>query len=171
MGPSFCPLPLVDKNGRHGYGERSSFHRTRDQTMRTGLLLALTACTLSGCSTLTTIEEGDYQRMQVEGVLVEEKSPTMAACLGILPGGGSFYTGNYALGALGLITWPVSVIWDPIAGYNQARVINYRASQASIGRMKQRQMRELDHALESGAVTQAQYIQEKRAIESRYGYD
>jgi hypothetical protein len=134
-----------------------------------GLFLCLLS--LAGCSSLTAIQQSEYQTMQAQGVLVEEKNPTVAACLGVLPGFGSFYTGNYVLGAVDLFTWPLSICWDPIASYNQARVINYQASQASIQRMKKRDLRELDHALEMGAVTQAQYIQEKRSIESKYGFD
>jgi hypothetical protein len=125
----------------------------------------------TGCSSLTAIQQAEYQTMQTQGILVEEKNPTLAACLGVLPGFGSFYTGNYVLGAIDFFTWPLSVCWDPIASYNQARVLNYQASQASIARMKKRELRELDVALEAGRVTQAQYIQEKRSIESKFGFD
>ncbi len=140
--------------------------------MRTWQIIALLFISpLAGCSSLNTIQQAEYQMMQTEGLLVEEKNPTLAACLGILPGGGSFYTGNYVLGAVDLVTWPLSVCWDPIAGYNQARVLNYQASRSSIDRMKNRQLRELTDARDDGRVTQAQYIQEKRNIESKYGFD
>lgn len=110
-------------------------------------------------------------QMKAEGVLVEEKNPTLAACLGLLPGCGSFYTGNYLLGAVDFITWPVSILWDPIAGFNQARVLNYQSSQACIQRIKKRELGELEAARESGRVTQVEYNQSKRAIESKYGFE
>ncbi|MBL8824241.1 MAG: hypothetical protein JNJ77_16770 [Planctomycetia bacterium] len=126
---------------------------------------------LSGCSSLNTIQESEYQQMRADGVLVEEKNPTLAACLGVLPGCGSFYTGNYVLGAVDLFTWPVSILWDPIAGYNEARVINYRASLACQQRIKKRELNELEIARDEGRVTQVEYNQSKRAIESKYGFE
>ncbi len=135
------------------------------------LLLVITLMSLPGCSSLNTIQESDYMQMKAEGVLVEEKNPTLAACLGLLPGCGSFYTGNYLLGAVDFITWPVSILWDPIAGYNQARVLNYQSSQACIQRIKKRELGELEAARESGRVTQVEYNQSKRAIESKYGFE
>ena len=139
--------------------------------MRWFSLFLLSVCMLPGCSSLNTIQESDYQKMKAEGVLVEEKNPTLAACLGFLPGCGSFYTGNYVLGAVDLVTWPVSVLWDPIAGYNQARVMNYQSSQACIQRIKKRELGELEAARDTGRVTQVEYNQSKRSIESKYGFE
>jgi hypothetical protein len=133
------------------------------------LIVFLIAAT--GCSSLNTIQESDYMKMQADGVLVEEKNPTLAACLGFLPGCGSFYTGNYVLGAVDLITWPVSILWDPIAGYNQARVMNYTSSQACQQRIKKRELSELEAARDNGKVTQVEYNQTKRSIESKYGFE
>ncbi|MFN7950126.1 MAG: hypothetical protein U0610_00220 [bacterium] len=44
---------------------------------------------------------------------VRTKSTGTAFALGFLPGGGSFYVGNYGLGVLDLLLWPFSVLWDP----------------------------------------------------------
>jgi hypothetical protein len=45
------------------------------------------------------------------------KNPATAIVLGLLPGGGSFYTGEIGLGIADLILWPFSPIWDmPLAG-------------------------------------------------------
>lgn len=141
------------------------------ESMRIYPEILLFLLVLSGCSSLNTIQESDYLKMKAEGVLVEEKNPTLAACLGFLPGCGSFYTGNYVLGAVDLVTWPVSILWDPIAGYNQARVLNYQSSQACIQRLKKREFSELDAARDEGRVTQVEYNQSKRAIESKYGFE
>lgn len=126
---------------------------------------------LPGCTSLNTIQESDYRKMQAEGVLVEEKNPALAACLGILPGCGSFYTGNYVLGAVDVVTWPVSILWDPIAAYNEARVLNFRSTQTTVERVKKREMNELEAARDTGRVTQVEYNQTKRAIETKYGFE
>lgn len=139
--------------------------------MRPALIGVLLCLVAGGCSSLNTIQESDYMKMQAEGVLVEEKNPTLAACLGFLPGCGSFYTGNYVLGAVDFFTWPVSILWDPIAGYNQARVMNYNSSQACTQRIKKRELGELEAARDNGRVTQVEYNQTKRAIESKYGFE
>src|SRR5262245_8762 len=127
--------------------------------------------TLGGCNSLTTIQEQEYRAMRSEGLLVEEKNPTLAACLGVLPGCGSFYTGHYALGALDVITWPVSVLWDPIASYNHACLTNYQASRAAIGKQKKKELSALEEARDLGRITQVEFNQSKRAIESKYGFD
>jgi hypothetical protein len=140
--------------------------------MRAHRLVALIVLgSLAGCNSLNTIQEQEYRAMKAEGLLVEEKNATLAACLGVLPGCGSFYTGQYALGALDVITWPLSVLWDPIAGYNQACVTNYQASRASIAKMKQRELASLEEARDVGRITQVEYNQSKRTIESKYGFD
>ncbi|MFT3880513.1 MAG: hypothetical protein QM703_12725 [Gemmatales bacterium] len=139
--------------------------------MRWFSFLLLSIGMLPGCSSLNTIQESDYMKMQADGVLVEEKNPTLAACLGFLPGCGSFYTGNYVLGAVDLVTWPVSILWDPIAGYNQARVLNFQSSQACQQRIKKRELGELEAARDNGKVTQVEYNQTKRSIESKYGFE
>jgi hypothetical protein len=120
---------------------------------------------------MTCIEQCEYHKMQSEGVLVEEKNPTLAACLGILPGCGSFYTGNYVLGAVDVVTWPVSMLWDPIAGYNEARMINYRASQVNKSKLKQRAIHDLEAQRDSGAITQVEFNQSKRSVETKYGIE
>lgn len=135
------------------------------------LFLVLVASPLIGCTTLTTIQECDYQKMKTEGVLVEEKNPALAAALGVLPGCGSFYTGNYVLGAVDVITWPLSILWDPIAGYNEARVRNYRATQYAIERDKKRELTQLEAARDDGRITQVEFNQNKRALESRHSFD
>jgi hypothetical protein len=133
-----------------------------------GLLILATFC---GCNSLTTIQEQEYRAMRAEGLLVEEKNPTLAACLGVLPGCGSFYTGQYALGALDVITWPVSILWDPIASYNHACATNYHASRAAISKQKKREMSALEESRDVGRITQVEFNQSKRAIESKYGFD
>ena len=59
---------------------------------------------------------------------VREKSPAAGAGLGLLFGGGSFYTRQYELGVLDALTWPLSILWDPFIGYLGAKRINGQAT-------------------------------------------
>ena len=68
------------------------------------------------------------ENLEASGQAVKEKSPGVGVALGFLPGGGSFYTRRYGLGALNLLTWPLSILWDPINGYNGSQTINYYAT-------------------------------------------
>ena len=55
---------------------------------------------------------------------IKKKNPTTAIALGLLPGGGSFYTGEIGLGVADVLLWPFSPIWDmPLAG-KKAKEIN-----------------------------------------------
>ncbi len=56
---------------------------------------------------------------------IEVKSPATAAVLGLLPGGGSFYTGAMGLGVADAILWMFgSTIWDSPLAWNRAKKIN-----------------------------------------------
>lgn len=55
---------------------------------------------------------------------IDSKSPAAAALWGLLPGGGSFYTGQTALGIIDFLTWPFSPFWDMPLGYKKAKQIN-----------------------------------------------
>jgi len=56
---------------------------------------------------------------------IEEKSPATAAILGLLPGGGSFYTGAMGLGVADVVLWPFgSTLWDSPLAWNRAKKIN-----------------------------------------------
>lgn len=51
------------------------------------------------------------------------KDPAKAAVLGLLPGGGSFYTRDVGLGITDLLLWPFSPIWDmPLANKRATRL-------------------------------------------------
>jgi len=55
---------------------------------------------------------------------IEIKNPTTATLMGLLPGGGSFYNGQMALGIVDLLFWPFSPIWDMPIANKQAQKIN-----------------------------------------------
>lgn len=59
---------------------------------------------------------------------VKKKNPALAAALGLVFGGGSFYTRQYELGLLDALTWPLSILWDPFIGHLGAKRINDEAT-------------------------------------------
>lgn len=71
------------------------------------------------------IQAKKYRQALVKGCEpVVVKDPATAAALGLLPGGGSFYTGHFALGVVDLLTWPFSCIWDMPLAYKRAEKKN-----------------------------------------------
>lgn len=106
-----------------------------------------------------------------KGYTIEEKNLAAAAGLGLLPGFGSFYVREYGLGIVNLLLWPVSVLWDPVSGYDGAQVINYSATRESIHRKMKKEIKALDEALMQEQITRDQYLLKKKAIEEEYVYD
>jgi hypothetical protein len=104
-------------------------------------------------------------------MIVEEKDPKLAAALGILPGGGSFYTGEIGLGIVNLAAWPYSILWDPISGADAARKINFYATLAALEARREKEIKQLDRQLEDGQMDQAIYLKRKREIEDKYSVD
>ena len=132
-----------------------------------GLLVVLfLSC---GCAAgISTMQEQELNAYESKGLLVEEKSPAAAAGLGILPGGGSFYTRNYGLGVVNLLFWPVSILWDPISGYNGAQNINYYATKTYVKKSQKKEMQAIDRQMEEGTIDRDQYLKKKKEIEDKY---
>ena len=64
----------------------------------------------TGCAKdLTANQHREYAVFKAEATLVEVKSPTTAALLGILPGCGSFYVREPGYGIVNLLLWPISI--------------------------------------------------------------
>lgn len=124
---------------------------------------------ISGCATpLNSMQTTEYNAWKAKGVLVEEKSEGTATVLGILPGGGSFYTGNTGLGIVNLLCWPLSILWDPISGSDGAKTINYNATKSSQDKKMGAEIRDLDDKLTTGAIKTEEYVRQKHNIEQRY---
>lgn len=127
---------------------------------------------IGGCASgLNSIQEREYRAMELEGVLVEEKKVTTAAALGILPGGGSFYVREPALGVVNLLFWPLSILWDPISGYEGAKAINYDITKYKLKKDMQAEIDSLNKKLEKDEITSADYVLEKDKIERKYNYE
>ena len=135
-----------------------------------GLIFAFFCAVSTGCASLNSMQRSEYQQMKVSGVAVEEKNPKTAMALGLLPGGGSFYTRQWGLGVADLLLWPYSILWDPFAGQGGAEVINYDMSRAHAKLLKTREMTEIDNQLEQNMLTQAEYNVRRRSIESQFDF-
>ncbi|WP_285349189.1 hypothetical protein [Pseudomonas sp. ME-P-057] len=128
-------------------------------------LLALTAGCASG---LNSVQESELAAYRANHLDIQEKSPGLAAGLGLLPGGGSFYGRAYGWGVVNLLLWPVSILWDPVSGYDAAESINYQASKAHVASLKRRDMDRLDSKLSSNEIDLKAYTLEKRKVEDMY---
>jgi len=128
------------------------------------------ACSLvTGCASgLNSMQTQEYRTWESKGLLVKEKDPGTASALGILPGGGSFYTGNTGLGIVNLLMWPLSICWDPISGSNGAKSDNYYATKAVVERKQAAEISELDDQLRMKKIDNEEYVLSKKKIEAKY---
>lgn len=71
------------------------------------IAVAFSVFFLCGCAaSLSSQQKQQLAAYESSGQLVKEKNPTTGVILGFLPGGGSFYTRRYGIGALNLISRP-----------------------------------------------------------------
>jgi len=133
--------------------------------------VAVLAVALSGCAKgLTPSQTREYRSMEANGIETQEKNPTTGALLGLLPGGGSFYAREPGLGVLNLLLWPLSILWDPISGYDGSMAINYQMSVADIRRNKLADQRRVQRDLEEGRIDNATATRLLRDIDDKYYY-
>lgn len=131
----------------------------------------LTILILTGCAKgLNSVEKREYAAFEHDGVLIEEKNPTVGAVLGILPGFGSFYVGEPGYGIVNLLFWPVSILWDPVSGYDGSMSINYDITKYQLNKEKEKKLTILADKLTTNQIDSKQYIIEKTAIEQQYNY-
>ena len=136
-----------------------------------GLLIVMASMFSTGCASLNTVQRSEYQAMKLAGVAVQEKDPVLGTVLGVLPGGGSFYTHQWGLGVADLLLWPTSILWDPFAGHSGAEVINYDITKAHLKQTKSRELSELENQLEDNRITQAEFNGRRRTLESQFEFD
>ncbi len=129
----------------------------------------LSASLFSGCaSKISGGQEKELASYKAKGLYVEEKSIGGAAALGILPGGGSFYTRHYDLGIANLCLWPISILWDPVSGVWGAESINYYATKEKVEKDKSTKITNLERELEDGKIDSSTFIKQKRQVEDFY---
>lgn len=125
----------------------------------------------TGCT--THLADGQKQELAVyesKGLVVKEKSPGLAAALGVLPGAGYFYTGHPVLGVTTIPLWVISLgpLWMPFDAAAAAQTRNFYATRTQVERDKAKALRELDHRLEDKQLTYEQHLREQRTIEAKY---
>ena len=129
----------------------------------------LSASLFSGCaSKISGGQEKELASYKAKGLYVEEKSIGGAAALGILPGGGSFYTRHYGLGIANLCLWPISILWDPVSGVWGAESINSYATKEKVEKDKSTKITNLERELEDGKIDSSTFIKQKRQVEDFY---
>ena len=138
------------------------------RNLAAAMLIALT----TGCATgLNSAQQSELAGYKANSLAVQEKSPGLGAALGILPGGGSFYGRSYGFGVVNLLLWPVSILWDPVSGYDAAESINYQATKAHVFSLRKRAMDDLDSKLATDEIDMKRYTLEKRRVDEKYSYD
>lgn len=124
---------------------------------------------VNGCATpINSAQKQELRDYEAEGIAVEEKNPGAAAALGILPGGGSFYTRNYGIGVVNLLFWPASILWDPVSGYQGAQSINYYASKHNAETIREEKLGELEDDYELEEISRTEYVRKRREIRNKY---
>lgn len=141
--------------------------------MKIRLILAFAlVASLAGCATpLNMGQKQELRGYQAKGLVVEEKNPGAAAALGLLPGFGSFYTGNIGPGVVNFLFWPLSILWDPVSGYDGALSINYYATKHAVEKKQKKELSMIEDDLIAERLSKEAYIAKKREIESKYSYD
>jgi len=134
---------------------------------RAPIIAVVLSCSLvTGCASgLNSVQSSEYKTWESKGLLVKDKDPGTAAALGILPGGGSFYTGNIGLGVVNLLLWPASILWDPVSGSNGAKSDNYFATKSVVAKKQAAEISELDDKLRLKQINTAEYVKLKRDTE------
>lgn len=133
------------------------------------LTVILAASLIAACaSPLTAPQKVEYQSFEEKGLLIEEKNPSLGAGLGFLPGFGSFYGEEYGYGVVNLLLWPISIVWDPISGYNASIKINYEVTRASVEKMMHGEQSQLDERFALGEIDKVEYIRAKNEIKKKY---
>lgn len=133
--------------------------------------MALVAA-ISGCATpLHTGQKQELRNYEQKGIAIEEKNASAAIALGFLPGMGSFYTGHPVPGVVNFLFWPLSILWDPVSGYNGAQVRNYYATKHVVDKNRKKELAALEDEFLADRITKEGFYLKKREIENKYAYD
>ena len=117
------------------------------------------------------MQKREYEAYRHDRVLIEDKAPAAGAALGLLPGGGSFYAREPVFGVVNLLTWPLSVLWDPVSGYKGALAVNYDVTKYHLKKEKEKEISALDGKLAVGELSATDYAFEVRKVDDKYSYD
>ncbi|MYL27565.1 MULTISPECIES: hypothetical protein [Halomonadaceae] len=132
-------------------------------------VVALAGSIAAGCaSPLTSSQSRQLAEYEARGLVVQEKSTGGATAAGLLPGGGSWYTGHYGPAVANTLLWPASILWDPVSGYNGARTANYFATVAHVEDLRNEKLDELDEQRMADEISEDEYMMKRRRIREKY---
>jgi hypothetical protein len=134
------------------------------------LVAAVALAGLAACTTLNQQQKAEYDLMKQDGVLVEEKNPVTGAWLGILPGFGAFYAREPLVGVVDLLLWPLSVLWDPVVGYESSKKVNYTLTTNTLARDKEKALADLQAQRDRQEIDAATFASRQAEIERKYTY-
>lgn len=134
--------------------------------------VAALVITLTGCASgLNSIQKREYESFKQNNVLIEEKNLSNGIVLGLLPGGGSFYAREPGFGVVNLLCWPLSILWDPVSGYEGSMAINYHVTKHKLSQDEKKELSALEDKLLAGEIDSKQYLSAKRAVARKYDYE
>lgn len=126
---------------------------------------------ITGCASgLNSMQKREYEAFKQNDVLIQEKNPSNGIALGLLPGGGSFYVREPGYGIVNLLFWPLSILWDPISGYEGSMAINYDITKHKLKQDEKKEIGELDDKLTTDEIDNKEYVLMKRKIQDKYDY-
>lgn len=130
------------------------------------LIFCLSACT----TPLSELKKQELKAYEEKGLKVTEKSESLGRTLGFLPGGGSFYHGKIAMGAVSVLIFPtlLYLIYEPHNGYEDALKRNYRATKEYVRDLRTNDLIQLEEKLNANKLTEEEYSQEKEKIRQKY---
>lgn len=132
-------------------------------------VIALALSVAAGCaSSLTASQSRELSEYEEKGMKVEEKNEVGALAAGLLPGGGSWYTGSYGAAVANTVLWPTSILWDPVSGYNGARTANYYATKSHVEDERNEALDELDERRMADEISESEYMEKRRRIREKY---
>lgn len=138
------------------------------KAMTLNVFLIISTVFTYSCSSLNRTQEVELKDWQAKNLVVEEKNPTTAAVLNILPGFGDFYNGNPGYGVVNLLAWPFSILWAPVGGASGAREANYYVTKANVDSLenKKKQLKgDVDMALYQNRINKDEYVAAIRKID------
>ncbi|MCM2972165.1 hypothetical protein [Larsenimonas suaedae] len=131
--------------------------------------LILLALALTGCASgLNAQQQQEYAMYKERGQVQVVKDPDSSAILGMLPGGGSWYTGNYGVAALNTALWPLSMLWDPANGYNAATSANYLATRSYLQEQQRKEEARLKTRRATGKLSEKDYAKALKELKAKY---
>ncbi len=74
------------------------------------------------------------------------------------------------LGVVNLLFWPLSILWDPVSGYDASQRINYTATRVHLEKLRQRDFDELQRLADNGALDGATLARKRQDVETKYRY-